>query len=138
MLRAEAGCSGGGRDSQHGCSSVLSPEQPQLTASCAWAFSITFITPCSLIDGEESKDPKVPIVINNRLATAELIFHQGLLLASRRNGRERREERGSLAVGHVEDCLEKSSPPPKASWLFPLHLLPKNFRATATTFLVVL
>lgn len=32
------------------------------------------------------------IVINNRLATAALLFHQGLLLASRR-GKERREDK---------------------------------------------
>lgn len=56
------------------------------------ALSITFITPCSLINREESKDPKAMIVINNRLATAELLLHQGLLLASRR-GKERREDK---------------------------------------------
>lgn len=83
----------GGCSPRRGCSSVLSPERPQLPASRAWALSITFITPRSLINGEESKDPKALIVINNRLVTAELIFHQGLLLASGRNGRERREEK---------------------------------------------
>lgn len=40
--------------------------------------SITFITPCSLINREESKDLKAMIVINNHSATVELILHQGL------------------------------------------------------------
>lgn len=75
------------------------------------------------------------IVINNRSATAELIFHQGLLLGSRRNGRESREEKRSLASRCAEDCLGKSSPPPKASCPFPLHLFPQNFRAIAKTYL---
>lgn len=53
------------------------PERLQLPP-----LSITFITPCSLINREESKDPRAMIVINNLLATVELIFQQGLLLAS--------------------------------------------------------
>lgn len=56
------------------------------------------------------------IAINNRLATVELIFHQGLLL----EGREGRE---------MKPCSEVWSPPSTASCLSPPHFLPKILAA---------
>lgn len=115
---------------------VAIPMRLQLPASCAWALSITFITPCSVINREESKDPKAVIVINNHLATVELIFHQGLLLASSWNGREKGRvmKPGSMTCGGL--AAGEQQHPANASCLVPL--LPTDFRATAKPFLVAL
>lgn len=56
------------------------------------------------------------IVINNRSATAELIFHQGLLLASRRNSKRNEEalQRGVPGEEQPSASLPlPASPPPR-------------------------
>lgn len=85
---------------QRGCSSMPSPERLQLPASRARVLSITVITPCSLINSKESKDPKAMIVINNHLVAAELIFQQGLPWPRRETAE--REGRRKEAVSGAE------------------------------------
>lgn len=63
------------------------------------------------------------IVINNHLATMELIFHQGLLLASGSNGRE---GRGMKPCSEVWSSARGEQPSSNSSCPFLPHFLPKN------------